>query len=304
MNLFSLLGMLGLSAELCGEMLVPIGTVYDPFICRGLDALIYGLYSGAKFIFAGTPSGATLSREGGAHQSTITPSIGLELPKLNAYEPAYAQELEWILLDAIQGCFDRAHGHSTYLRLTTRPVEQAPFKAALTRHGQAALRRQVLAGGYRLLDWRDAPVSAQASLGPNPPVVVIAAAGAVLPEAVAAAEYLWDEGVGAVVLNITSPRRLFEIWRTARQSGHDHTPALGAILRPDERRAPLVTVQDGASHSLAWLGSLYGAPLTALGVDDFGQSAARADLYQHFEIDAMSITNAAFAAVDRALGLG
>lgn len=297
MNLFTLLGVLGLSAELCGERLVPIGTVYDPFICRGLDALIYGLYSGARFIFAGTPSGATLSREGGAHQSTITPSIGLELPRLNAYEPCYAQELEWILLEAIGQCLDRAHGLSTYLRLTTRPVSQAPFKAALAQLGEAALRAQVLAGGYRLLDWRAAPAPAQASLGETPPVVVIAAAGAVLPEAVAAAEYLWEEGVGAVVVNATSPRRLYEAWR-AGQHG-----VLAALLRPEERHAPIVTVQDGASHSLAWLGGLYGAPVTALGVDDFGQSAARADLYQHFGLDPMSIARAAFEAVDRSLGL-
>jgi pyruvate dehydrogenase E1 component len=303
MNLFSLLGMLGLSAELCGQMLVPIGTVYDPFICRGLDALIYSLYSGSKFIFAGTPSGTTLSREGGAHQSTITPSIGLELPELNAYEPCYAQELEWILLDAIRACFDRAHGRSTYLRLTTRPVDQRPFAAALARQGEDALRRQVLAGGYRLLDWRHAPSAAQANLGPGAPAVLIAAAGAVVPEAVAAAEYLWGEGVAATVLNLTSPRRLFEAWRAAGESRNGQAPAVAGLLRPDERHAPLITVQDGAAHSLAWLGSVYGAPVTALGVDHFGQSGARADLYRHFGLDAMSIAGAAFAAVDQVLGL-
>jgi pyruvate dehydrogenase E1 component len=122
MNLFMLLGMLGLSAELCGQQLLPIGTVYDPFVCRGLDALIYALYSGAKFIFVGTPSGISLAPEGGAHQSTITPSLGLELPQLNAYEPTFAKELGWILLEALRECCDREQGHSTYLRLSTRPL--------------------------------------------------------------------------------------------------------------------------------------------------------------------------------------
>src|SRR5205823_7064317 len=82
MNLFTLLGQLGLSHELNGELLLPVGTVYDPFVCRGLDALIYSVYSGSKFVFAGTPAGVTLSPEGGAHQSAITASIGLELPNL------------------------------------------------------------------------------------------------------------------------------------------------------------------------------------------------------------------------------
>ena len=291
MNLFSLLGMLGLSAELCGQVLVPIGTVYDPFICRGLDALIYGLYSGSKFIFAGTPSGITLSREGGAHQSTVTPSLGAELPQLQTYEPAYGQELEWILLDAIARCFDRAHGLSTYLRLTTRPLDQKPFKAALEREGEAGLRARVLAGGYRLL--------AEAPAG-DPPVL-LAATGAVVPEAIAAAEYLREEGVAAQVLNLTSPRRLFETWRAAGSgSANGDGAALAALIPPHERRAPIVTIQDGASHSLAWLGSIYGAPVTALGVDAFGQVGSRDDLYKKFHLDTLSIVEAAFAAVDRA----
>ena len=61
MNLFMALGQFGLSYELTGQHLIPIGTVYDPFVCRGLDALIYGLYVGAKMIFAGTPAGVSLS---------------------------------------------------------------------------------------------------------------------------------------------------------------------------------------------------------------------------------------------------
>ncbi len=108
MNLFMLLGMMGLSAELSGQQLFPVGTVYDPFVCRGLDALIYSLYSGSKFIFAGTPAGITLSREGGAHQSSVTASLGIELPHLLSYEPGFGQEVEWLMLEGLRQCCDRA----------------------------------------------------------------------------------------------------------------------------------------------------------------------------------------------------
>ncbi len=110
MNLFMLLGQLGLSHEINGQLLFPIGTVYDPFVCRGLDALIYGLYSGSKFIFAGTPSGVTLSPEGGAHQSSVTASLGFELPNLDFYEPCFAVEVEWALIEALRQCCDREAG--------------------------------------------------------------------------------------------------------------------------------------------------------------------------------------------------
>jgi pyruvate dehydrogenase E1 component len=284
MNLFMLLGMFGIADDLCGQQLIPIGTVYDPFVLRGLDALIYGVYSGARFIVAGTPAGITLSPEGGAHQSTITPSIGIELPRLESFEPCFARELEWLLLEAIRSCCDREHGRATYLRLTTRPVDQRLLEPALQRLGPQELRRQVIRGGYRLIDSRrDYPTA------PVEQAIQLIAMGAIIPEVCAAAEYLRREGVAADVINVVSPRRLYEAWRK-RQSLDD--------LFPRQDRTPIVTILDGASHALAWLGGIAGAPVTALGVDDFGLSAARADLYRHFGLDPLSIAEAAFQALD------
>lgn len=298
MNLFLLLGMFGLSAELCAQPLIPIGTVYDPFVLRGMDALVYALYSGARFIFAGTPSGVTLSPEGGAHQSTVTPSLGIELPRLLSYEPCFAREVEWIMLYALAQCCDREHGRSTYLRLSTKAIDQELMTPALQRLGEAALQQQVLAGGYRLLDWRAANINASPDT-----VVNIAATGAMLPEAVEAVNFLWKEGVAANLLNLVSPRTLFEQWQSARQSqmqnaGVDASDLFAHLVAKPERHSPIVTVQDGGSHSLAWLGSVFGSPVIALGVDDFGQSGARADLYRHFGIGSDQIAEAAFSALD------
>lgn len=304
MNLFMALAMFGLAAEVCGQHLIPIGTVYDPFVCRGLDALIYGLYSQSKFIFAGTPSGISLSPEGGAHQSSVTPSLGIELPNLHAYEPCHAREVEWIMLEALRQCCDRTAGQATYLRLSTRPVDQQAFNAAMQRLGAATLREQVLAGGYRLLDWRTS-LGAAAGSPPPPYLVHIAATGAIVPEALAAADYLLPEGVAVNVLNLTSPRRLFETWRAGQraalgegQSAPNGAAALTWLIPSEERFAPIVTVHDGAPHALAWLGSVTGSRVITLGVDGFGQSGTRADLYRAFGIDTMAIIEAAFAAVD------
>jgi pyruvate dehydrogenase E1 component len=285
MNLFMLLAMLGLSHELVGEPLLPIGTVYDPFVCRGLDAFIYGLYSGAKFIVAGTPSGITLAPEGGAHQSTVTPSLGIELPALESFEPCFAHELAWALLEGLRQCCDRQGGRATYLRLSTRPIDQSLLDPALHRLGLDELRRQALLGGYRLIDRHDHRDH------PRAPLLQIAASGAVMPEAAAAADYLRREGVAVNLLNLTSPRRLYERWR----AGGD----LAWLIPPAEAAAPIITVHDAASHALAWLGAVYGAPVTALGVDGFGQSGGREALYRAFGLDVESIVAAGFAAADR-----
>ena len=290
MNLFLTLHAFGLAHELHGEHLLPIGTVYDPFVCRGLDALIYALYNGARFVVVGTPSGITLAPEGGAHQSTVTASLGMELPNLTYAEPCYARTLDWMLCDALARLGDR-DGDSTYLRLSTRPVDQRPFDAVLAKRGIDALRADVLRGGYRLVEPEDAPD------------LVIAATGAVVPEAVAAAQMLTDEGVHATVLDLTSPDRLYRQWRMGLRDAArsaDAAPAphhLDALITPTERRLPILTVHDSASHTMAWLGSVHGARVVPVGVDDFGQSGTIADLYGVFDLLPEQLVNAALLAL-------
>ncbi|HET7530980.1 MAG TPA: transketolase C-terminal domain-containing protein [Mycobacteriales bacterium] len=311
MNLFLLLGQLGLSWDLSAQPLLPIGTVYDPFVLRGLDAFLYGTYSGSRFVVAGTPSGITLAPEGGAHQSTITASVGLELPGVTFVEPAFATALDWLLCDALGriAAGDKAaptalaaEGGAYYFRLTTRPLDQSAFAAARERVGDAVLRRQVLAGGYRLVD----AYAAHPELAdPATPAVHLVGTGAVMPEVLAAADELAEEGIAAHVVDVTSLDRLYRAWqRTLRQGVRTATaPSVPGVLRavfPD--RAPLVTVHDASSHTMAWLGSALGVPCVPLGVDEFGQSGSVADLYELHDLLPGSIVNAALATLSLAGG--
>ncbi len=293
MNLFMLLGQLGLSHDHHGHHLLPVGTVYDPFVLRGLDALIYGLYNDAKFVVAGTPAGVTLAPEGGAHQSTITASVGAELPNLTYAEPAYASEVDWLLCDALDQV-GRANGTSTYLRLSTRPIDQAPFAAALEREGEERLRRQVLDGGYCL---RPGPDDGR-------PGVTIVTTGVMAPEALVAADELDAEGVQASVIHLTSPDRVYRSWR----DGYARSAASARVVRAPsrlhrlvplgERRRPVVSVHDAASHSLAWIGSPLGTRQFTLGVDRFGESRTIAHHHSLTGIDTASIVNAALVALN------
>jgi pyruvate dehydrogenase E1 component len=293
MNLFLLLGQLGLAGDLFGEPLVPIGTVYDPFVLRGLDAFIYGAYSDSRFIVVGTPSGVTLSYEGGAHQSLVTPSVGMELPNVSYLEPGYVRCVDWLMCDAI-GRLSGPDGESAYLRLSTRPIDQAPFEQAVGRLGEDVLRRQALAGGYCL---HESSVEG--------PLLHLAGSGAVLPEILSAAFLLEDEGVRVRVLDLTSPDRLFRAWRALVR--HAVTTATrpdrsGSIIAdlfpPGTETAPIVTVHDAAPHCLAWLGSIHGASVVPLGVERFGQSGGLADVYKWHELDVDAIVNASLYALD------
>ncbi|MGE3538681.1 MAG: 1-deoxy-D-xylulose-5-phosphate synthase N-terminal domain-containing protein [Candidatus Tectimicrobiota bacterium] len=277
-NLYLALAMFGLAQELHGELLLPIGTVYDPFVARGLDALTYATYAGAKFIFAGTPSGLSLNREGGAHQSIYTPLVGMGLPGLLYYEPAYAAELECILCWGLQQLTDRQHGQSLYLRLSTRPVTQA------VRHSTPEWRRQVLAGGYWLRDYRTQPDYSQR------PRVHIFAAGVMLEEALQASDIAADDGIYANVINITSADRLFRTHFEATQQG---APSyLDELLPSAERDIPAITLLDGHPLTLAWLGALLRAPLKPLGVVNFGEAGSLQQLYHKHHIDTDAVLSA------------
>jgi pyruvate dehydrogenase E1 component len=275
-NLFLLLAALGLADDLSGEPLLALGTLYDPFVARGLDALLHALYSGARFVVAATPSGVSLSPEGGAHQSVVTPSLGIALPHCTYYEPTFAQDTEWILLEGLRRIADGT-GESLYLRLSTRPIEQAL-------RGGAVERRAVLEGGYRLVDR-------------GRPDVTLWATGVMVPEAVEAGGLLGADGIRANVFAITSPDLLYRGYVAARKGG-EATSHLETLVRDEEAQAPVVSVLDGHSHALGFLGSALGTLQLPLGVDDFGQSGTRAALYRHYGIDAESIARGARALLD------
>jgi pyruvate dehydrogenase E1 component len=287
-NLFMALGQLGLSHELAGEILFPIGTLYDCFVPRGLDAFYYGVYSGAQFIVVGTPSGITLSTEGGAHQSIITESIGIELPGVSFYEPCFGQELEWIIMAALDKV--RRRSGSTYLRLTSKRVDQSLFPLPEGEIDRAHLRNQVIRGAYRLVD-----ASFQPGYEPGSNVVHIFASGAMIPEAILASRQLKEQHVFANVFNVTGAGPLYREFQDAVHSRQDidgkPSHLLEDLVSLNERTAPAITVVDGHPHTLAWIGAALNMRTAPLGVVGFGQSGSCADLYREYKIDVGSIVS-------------
>jgi pyruvate dehydrogenase E1 component len=275
-NLFLMLAALGLSAPLFGARLMPIGTVYDPFIARGLDALNYGCYQDARFLLVATPSGLTLGPEGGAHQSVNTPLIGMGQPGLTYYEPAFADELALFLHRAFTA-MQADDGDSTYLRLSTRVIDQVA-RANNDWHADA------LRGGY----WLVPP-------GPDAQGAVIFT-GAIAPEAIAAHAALAEDMPGLGLLNATSPDVLHRDWSAARaarwrgkDNQHAHIDTLLAPLAPDAR---LVTIIDGSPAALSWIGGVRGHRVGPLGTDSFGQTGDLPDLYGKYRLDSSAVIEA------------
>jgi pyruvate dehydrogenase E1 component len=277
-NLVGLIGELGATWSRQGQPLMPIGVLYDPFVERALEPWSFGIYAGGQSILVGTPSGVSLAPEGGAHQSIKTPSIGLEQPGCVSYEPAFATDTEWVLL-ASMARLGRPDGSSAYLRLSTRPVDQTLAAVPADPAARERRRRQAVAGAYSLRRAGD-------------PAVTIVAMGAVVTEALGAADRLQQAGIGADVTCVTSPGLLYRAMR-ARQ-GHESADSwiLDQVF-PADRAAPMVTILDGHPHTLAFLATVNQVRLTSLGVTRFGQSGSIEDVYRYHGLDTDSIIRAA-----------
>ena len=272
-NLFLMLAALGLSGDLFGERLIPIGTLYDPFIARGLDSLNYACYQDARFLLVATPSGVTLGPEGGAHQSINPPLIALGQPGLRHYEPAFADELAAMMEEAFR-LIDAPDGESTYLRLSTRSIDQVE-------RADDGWKNGALKGGY----WLKEP-------GRNAEAAIVAM-GAIIPEALAAWEELSADIPGLGLLAVTSPDLLHRGWTAAqaqRWGGNREPSHVEQLLSHLAPGAGLVTLCDAAPASLSWLGGVLGNRVAPLGVERFGQTGSLADLYAAYRLDGAAIT--------------
>ena len=286
-NLFLLLAALGLSGPMFGTRLLPVGTVYDPFIARGLDALTYACYQDARFMLVGTPSGVTLAPEGGAHQSIFTPLIGMGQPGLTSFEPSYADELAEIMLWGFRH-MQETSGGSVYLRLSTRGLEQPK------REMSDKLKNDILCGAY----WRRAPAS-------DAPLAV-AYCGALADEAHEAFKAILEDIPNAGLLAVTSPDRLHANWRDtqhARSKGQfEAISHIETLLRQLSPNAAIISVLDGHPGTLSWLASATGHRSYPLGVSNFGESGDVSSLYKKYGIDTEAILNmAALACLDQTI---
>ena len=258
--------------------LFPIGTLYDPFIARGLDALNYACYQDARFLLVATPSGITLGPEGGAHQSINPPLIALGQPGLRHYEPAFADELAAMMEEAFR-LIDDPDGESTYLRLSTRNI--APGRARRRQLARGRARRRLLAArarrrrrsgdrrdgrgharGARGVGGADATTSPASACSPSPRPTCSTAAGPP-PRRRAGAAQREPSHVEQLLSQLSRP-----------------APASSPSPTPRRPRCP------GSAASL-------GQRVAPLGVEKFGQTGNLADLYAAYRLDGAAITEAA-----------
>ena len=267
-NLFLLLASLGISDKLFGTRILPIGTIYDTFISRGLDALNYATYIDSRFILVGTPSGVTLSHEGGAHQSILTPNIGISQPNLIYYEPSYADELNFLFFWGLE-YIQKKEGSSVYLRLSTKKLMQPQ------RELSQKDKQNIINGCY----WLQKPQTSQ-------PIILICT-GIMIGEVEKLQKKITQEEVDIGILIAISPDKLYSDWMISKSNST--SSHIEKILKLYNRNTTIITIIDAHSSSLAWIGSVLGHKVFPMGLNKFGQSGDLAEVYKYTNIDFKSI---------------
>jgi len=334
-NVMSCAGSFGKLRDTLGIPLIPLMTVYDFFIKRALDQLFYNLYWRSSFILVGTPSGVTLSPEGAQHGW----KSDIQIPNQITWEPFFAQELDWIFSDAIKRMltYEDQDRSGVIIRGVTRGVDQkmllnllktqrrfktdqdvllAPqgieknaggtdestIEAADEASIMQQLRKDVLAGGYYLIDYRG-----YAGYDPGDNVVNIISMGSPTTEAVKASRALLERGIYANVIVVTSSdlllgalahendyhhlRQVLGINSDLHLKGIDANDA-GEIRTLAGRRIPIVSVHDGEPGLLDNIGSVVGVRQEALAVRKHSKCGRPSDVYRFHHIDADSVVEA------------
>ena len=223
----------------------------------------------AKFILVGTPSGITLSHEGGAHQSITTPNIGIAQPNLTYFEPSFADELNFLFIWALNYIQEK-NGTSVYFRLTTKKIIQP--KRILTKQQ----KEDILLGAYwyKYIEKKND--------------IVLITTGVMIAEVMKSYEALINDGLNISVLLVVSPDKIYNDWHKLIKSNNKKSH-IEKVLHNISLSASLITIIDGHSSALSWIGSVLGHKVYPLGVDKFGQSGNLDEVYKDNNIDFKSI---------------
>jgi pyruvate dehydrogenase E1 component len=262
---------------------IPFFIFYSMFGLQRIGDLVWaaGDMRARGFLLGGTSGRTTLNGEGLQHQDGHSHVLGLSVPNLRTYDPAFAFELAVIIEDGIRRMYRDGESIFYYITVMNEPYQQPPMPAGV--------RDGILKGLYRF----------RASQAKKPKLrAQLFGSGAILREALKAQEILEEKfGVAADVWSVTSYKELYrdgvetERWNMLHPTEKPRVPYVTECLG----NAPGVFV--ASSDYMKVLPNLIDRWLprrmSCLGTDGFGRSESRAALRDFFEVDARHIAFAA-----------
>jgi pyruvate dehydrogenase E1 component len=248
---------------------IPFYTYYSMFGFQriGDSAWLAGDSRCKGFLMGATAGRTTLAGEGLQHQDGHSLVLALTIPNLVAYDPAYAYELALIIKDGIRRMYIDNEQVFYYITLMNDNYEQPAMPEGC--------QEGILKGMYKF----QSSDKAQAQ---------ILGSGAILPQAVKAAELLKDTyGVETNVWSVTSYKNLInDAQDTAREKVRNGNVVKSYVAECLEgETGPVIAASDYMKLLPESLAQYIPGGIVSLGTDGFGRSDGRRALRKHFEVD-------------------
>jgi pyruvate dehydrogenase E1 component len=272
-----------------GLAMLPFYIYYSMFGFQRVGDLIWAAADqrARGFLIGATAGRTTLGGEGLQHQDGTSHLIAATVPNCKAYDPAFASELAVIVDCGMREMLEAQQDVFYYVTAMNESIAQ-PSLPAEAHEG-------VLRGMYRL----------RAGRGDGASRVQLLAAGAILGEAVKAAEVLESShGVAADIWSVTSFSELARDGIAAEAAWRHGTAGVARSFVGEQlasTRGPIVIATDYVRAVPEQIRAFLppGRRCVTLGTDGFGRSDTRAALRRHFEVDAEAIVGAALRVLDR-----
>jgi pyruvate dehydrogenase E1 component len=267
----------GTSYATQGINMIPFFSYYSMFGFQRIGDLAWsaGDARAKGFLMGGTSGRTTLPGEGLQHQDGQSHLYAFAYPSIKAYDPAYAYEMAVIIEEGLRRMYEQQEDWIYYITMMNETYVQPPMPEGV--------REGILRGLYKLRP---------AEKG-NAPRARIMASGAIVNEALQAAELLESEyGIGTDVWSATSFKELYtdavEAERHNRLQAADNGSKRQSYLQQVLESEVPVTVaatdylKAVASSIAPWMPGTY----IPMGTDGYGLSETREALREHFEVNA------------------
>jgi pyruvate dehydrogenase E1 component len=274
-----------------GVNTIPFFIYYSMFGFQRIGDLIWAAGDSRcrGFLLGGTAGRTTLAGEGLQHQDGNSHVYSLAYPNCLSYDPAFAYELAVIIQDGIRRMYGECESVFYYLTVMNEAYEMAAMPDG------PGVRDGIVKGLYKC---------AAAPTGKGKLRAQLLGSGAILPEVLKAQKILNEKyGVRADIWSATSYGELYreghaaERWNMLHPGEKPRVPYVTQLFEGTE--GPIIAASDYLKVLPDLIDRWLPRPLVSLGTDGFGRSESRAELRNHFEVDARFVTVATLAALAR-----
>ncbi|QKF67440.1 pyruvate dehydrogenase multienzyme complex, E1 component pyruvate dehydrogenase [Arcobacter venerupis] len=227
------------------------------------------------FLVGGTAGRTTLNGEGLQHEDGHSHILANTIPSCISYDPTYGYELAVIVQDGINRMYGEKQEDVFYYLTTMNENYKQPAMPEGVEEG-------ILKGIYKL-DTVDAA---------NDYKVKLLGSGTILEQVRQAADILASEyGVKSDVYSVTSYNEIareaqdVERYNLLHPDEEDKTPYVTTVLGEDKDNI-IVSATDYMKIYSEQIRAYVKGSFKTLGTDGFGRSDSRANLREHFEVDA------------------